>query len=1031
MSTMSAPTDRTWARLASWVVLGISSLTGSQSCGQAPDFNRDVRPILADKCFACHGPDAGSREADLRLDRRAAAKRVLGADAPRDSQLIARIRSADPDVRMPPPEAPKQLSDAERKTLEAWIAAGAPYAEHWAFVLPNAPVPPTGSAWAESPLDAFIERSLIEIGLEPSPPADALTLVRRAYLDVLGLPPTPAEADYWASRLAESERAWPALVDRLLTSPHYGERWARVWLDAARYADSDGFEKDKPRFVWAYRDWVIRAFNRDQPYDAFVIEQIAGDMLENATEDQIIATGFLRNSMINEEGGVDPEQFRMEAMFDRMDAIGKSVLGLTIQCAQCHSHKFDPISQREYYQMFAFLNDCHEANVAAYSLLQREQRDSVLRGVRELEDSLRKDTPDWRERMAAWEREVAERPSTPWTVLRPKEDTSGGQKHYVLEDASVLAQGYAPTRHETSFETQTSQQRITAFRLELMNDPNLPRGGPGRSIHGLCALTEFKATLQPLDGSEKPVQAEFVSATASVNPPETPLDAIFNDRSKKRRVTGPVEFALDRKDETAWGIDRGPGRSNIPEQAVFVLKEPIEHASGWKVTLRVRQMHGGWNSDDNQNNNLGRFRFACTDSDSPQAEAIPQRVREALRQPLDQRDAASNAAAFSYWRTLVPEFAETNEAIEELWRQHPDGTTQLVLQQRPSPRPTAVLVRGDFLKPAEPVAPGAPQFLHPIRHEAERASRLEFAQWLVSRESPTTARAWVNRVWQEYFGTGLVETSEDLGTQSPPPVNRDALDWLATRFMDDGWSTKWLQRQILLSQAYRQASRRTDENRRADPSGRWLSRYPRRRVHAETVRDVALASSGLLDCRVGGPSVFPPAPAFLFKPPASYGPKTWNQSQGGDLYRRALYTFRFRSAPYPMLQTFDAPPGETACVRRPQSNTPLQPLVTLNHETFMQAARNLASESFRHAPLAADSARIAWMFRRCVTRPPSKAELGVLSKLLADQLRHFAENAEDAKALIADETISASGERAAWTVVARVLLNLDETISHP
>ncbi len=895
---------------------------GGAVSAQKLDFNRDVRPILSDKCFACHGPDASQRQADLRLDRRQAAIDA-GAIVPGAADrggLIERVFSDDDELRMPPPEAPKQLTDDERQVLRSWIEQGAAYATHWAFEPPVQSPPPEHSPSASNAIDAFILARLQKAGLTPSPSADAITLVRRAYLDVLGLPPDPQDADAWVQRLQTDDGAgvdpvqWGVFVDQLLASQHYGERWGQLWLDAARYADSDGFEKDKPRFVWAYRDWVIQSLNRDLPYDQFLIHQIAGDMLANkgpsaeggSAEDQVIATGYLRNSMINEEGGIDPEQFRMEAMFDRMDAIGKGVLGLTIQCAQCHTHKFDPLTQREYYQMFAFLNNCHEANVAAYTNNERQQRDRLLDEIRSIELSLQKANPDWREQMHAWETEATDS-QVAWRILRPEEDASGGQKHYVLDDHSVLAAGYAPTRHETAFDVNASATRITAIRLELLNDPNLPRGGPGRSIHGLCALTEFKLSAAPIDDPAQAKNVEFASATASVNPAVTPLDTIFDDRSKKKRVTGPIEMALDGKDETAWGIDRGPGRSNVPEEAVFVLKQPLEQENGVRLTLRLRQMHGGWNSDDNQNNNLGRFRFSYTDAEQPQADPVPVAVRDILRIPSAQRSNAQQGTVFSYWRTLVPQWSEANQQIENLWRQHPRGATQLVLQRREPPRETSVLARGDFLKPIEPVTPGVPAFLHDLETSrgdpSEQApTRLDFARWLASDRSPTTARAIVNRIWQAYFGAGLVQTPEDLGAQSPPPSHPELLDWLAVEFMRSGWKLKELSRWILTSNVYRQSSRFSAppasvsheepklasgastsnppavDPRQVDPTNRLLWRYPRRRVDAESVRDIALAASGLLDRRLGGPSVHPPAPDFLFQPPASYGPKTWNES---------------------------------------------------------------------------------------------------------------------------------------------------------
>jgi hypothetical protein len=891
--------------------------------------------------------------------------------------------------------------------------------------------------------------------------------LRRLSLDLVGLPPTIAEVDAFLAD--QSEKTYENVVDRLLASPHYGERWARIWLDAARYADSDGYEKDKSRQVWAYRDWVINAFNQNLPYDRFIIEQIAGDLLPTATPDQLMATGFLRNSMINEEGGVDPEQFRMEAMFDRMDAIGKGVLGLTIQCAQCHSHKFDPLTQEEYYRMFAFLNNSYESNVAAYTPGEQMLRADIFRQIREIEAGLQHQAPDWPERMARWEESVAAN-QPEWTVIQSSEDDpSGGQKMYRLKDGSYLCQGYAPTKHDVTITMTTPVQNITAFRLEQLTDPNLPLGGPGRSIKGTAALTEFKVRVKPIGKPDKGEFVKFVKATADANPAEKPLDAIYDDKSSKNRVTGPVEMAIDGKDETAWGIDIGPDRRNRPCKAVFVAEKPIAYEEGVEIEVHLVQNHGGWNSDDNQNHNLGRFRLAVTTAPDPVADPLPADVRSALAVSRDARTPAQTAALFSYWRTTVPEWHEANAKIEELWKQHPEGSSQLVLSERSEPRTTHMLERGDFLKPATSVAPGVPAFLHPLPAGAP-ATRLSFAQWLADRKSPTTARSFVNRVWQTYFGTGLVSTSEDLGSQSETPSHPELLDWLAVEFMKPedsnrelihqtdnlkrnpelwrrawflsdaqncgNWDIKRLHRLIVMSATYRQASKVTPELLAKDPFNRLLARGPRIRVDAEVVRDVALAASGLFDPTVGGPSVFPPAPDFLFAPPASYGPKTWKTDTGTGRFRRALYTFRYRSVPYPALQAFDAPNGDFSCVRRTRSNTPLQALTSLNEPIFLECARGLAQQTLRDGG-ANDAERATYAFRRCLARLPSATESATLLTLLAKEVERFSDDKHNPWELAAADPEhppelpvgTTPAQLAAWTAVSRVLLNLDETIT--
>jgi hypothetical protein len=765
--------------------------------------------------------------------------------------------------------------------------------------------------------------------------------------------------------------------------------------------------------------------------------------------------------MLNEEGGVDPEQFRMEAMFDRMDAIGKSVLGLTIQCAQCHSHKYDPLTQEEYYRMFAFLNNCDEANAAVYTPADEMKRATIFRRVREIEAQLQHDHPGWGQQLAAWEERVR-RDMPEWRVVRPELDASGGQKHTLLPDGSILAAGYAPTKHTTDFTARGDGGPITAVRLELLTDPNLPRGGPGRSIYGLCALTEFRVEAAPADHPDARQAVRIASATADVNPAEKELEPIFDDRSKRRRVTGPIAYAIDGKDETAWGLDDGPGRCNVPRQAVFVFEKPVQFPQGARLTFHLTQNHGGWNSDDNQNNNLGRFRFSVTAAEKPVADPLPAGARQALAVPAAQRSPAQSAALFSAFRLTVPEWAAANQEIERLWQEHPQPASQLVLHERDTARETHRLERGNFLKPANRVEPGVPAFLHPLPPGA-RLDRLTFARWLVDPRSPTTARSIVNRVWQTYFGTGIVRTSEDLGLQSEAPSHPELLDWLAATFVataDDGrrsidggrlspsivrrpssavacgWSLKSLHRLIVTSATYRQSSRARPEGVARDPENRLLWRGARFRVDGEIVRDIALAASGLLNPQVGGPSVYPPAPEFLFLPPASYGPKQWPVSTGPDRYRRALYTFRYRSVPYPALQTFDAPNGDQSCVRRTRSNTPLQALTTLNEPLFVECARALALKTVREGG-ATDAERLSYTFRRCLSRKPNSQEAAVLLDLLEKQGARFAGGKLDPWALAAPdpkERLALPGDLsparlAGWVVVARALLNLDETIT--
>jgi mono/diheme cytochrome c family protein len=1048
------------------------------------DFVRDIQPIFAANCARCHG--AEKQMGQLRLDDKKVAARVIIPGKSKDSRLLHRILGLNNEAQMPKGGEPLKAEQID--LIRRWIDQGADWPEgkaveakkHWAYIAPVRPALPTtqNKTWSRNPIDRFILARLEKDSLTPSAEADKVTLLRRLSLDLTGLPPTPEEVDAYLRDV--SPRAYEKQVDRLLASPHYGERWGRHWLDAARYSDSDGYEKDKQRFVWFYRDWVINSLNKDKPYDQFIIEQIAGDMLPNPTQEQIVATGFLRNSMINEEGGIDPEQFRMEAMFDRMDAIGKAVLGVTIQCAQCHNHKFDPLKQEEYYKLFAFLNNSNESNVIVYTPEEQMKRANLMSETREIEAKLREIKPDWMQLMNAWEDRVRnDQPE--WKIIQPAaEDIStGGQRYLPQPDGSILALGYAPTKHRVKLEIKTDVQNITGFRLELLNDPNLPMNGPGRSMWGTCALTEFEAFAAPAKDEKKSEKVKIARGTADVNPPETELAPIFEDKSRRRRVEGPIEYALDGKDDTAWGINAGPGQRNIPRKAVFAAEKPISNEGGTALTIYLKQLHGGWNSDDNQSNNIGRFRLSITTAPNPVADPLPTNVREILSVPRDRRTKAQVETLFGYWRTTVPEFESYNKQIAEIWKKHPEGSSQLVLNERGQLRDTHMLKRGDWLKPDKTVEPGVPAFLNPLP-AGVRPDRLAFGKWLVSRDSPTTARSIVNRIWQSYFGTGIVSTSEDLGKQAETPSHPELLDWLAVELMEpsageterrrdggterrrDGvtnqsafriphsasriphsegsqakpWSLKHIHRLIVTSAAYRQTSNVTPKMMEKDPYNRLIARGPRYRVEGEIVRDIALSASGLLSPKVGGASVFPPAPEFLFQPPVSYGPKPWLESTGEDRYRRALYTFRYRSVPYPMLQAFDAPPGDQACVRRARSNTPLQALTALNETLFMEASRALALKTVKEGGVT-DAARLNFAFRRVLARKPTVQESSELLHLLNKQQERFVAGQANPWNLAADDPEKSyplpkgatMEQLAAWTAVSRVLLNLDETIT--
>ena len=998
-----------------------------------PDFDRDVRPIFAEHCAQCHGADDASRAGGLRLDRREAA--LAGGDSgvpaivagnPDSSPLVHRVTSADPDLVMPPPGVNKPLAPAQVETLRRWIETGAEYAVHWAFVPPvKRPLP--GTDPTAHPIDAFVGARLAAAGLGFSPPADDATLCRRIHLDVVGLPPQPADIAAFASAGPDST------VDRLLASPRYAEKWARHWLDVARYSDSNGYEKDLPREMWAWRDWVIAALDRDLPYDRFVIEQVAGDLLPGATQDQVVATGFLRNSMLNEEGAIIPEEFRMVEMFDRMDCLGKAVLGLTTQCAQCHSHKFDPLTQREYYGLFAFLNDTFDARSFVHTPEQLATLAEIRARVAAVEDDVRRARPGWREECDAWARAVAER-LVPWTPIRMDDMSSTGLLTHPtqLDDGSILMLGHRDG--EIVFEAEPVLAGATGLQLEALPNGDLFMGGPGRD--GAWGIAELTAAVKRPGGEAwEPLPLTAPSADYS-NPERIDVRPASADgkQPEKRLVQGPVDALVDGNPETVWESDRGALVRHQASVAVVRFAAPLDLPPGSRLKITLRMPAGG--APGQQSRMLGCCRFSLTGAREPAAPAIDHAAILAIRTPAEGRGADEESAIFRAWMQSVADLAPQVERITAAWRGVPTApTTVLHLAVRPEAarRRTHLLDRGEWNKPLAEVAPAVPEVLHPLPDDGP-ADRLAFARWLVDRRSPLAARVAVNRVWQAIFGVGLVETADDFGTRTPLPEYRDLLDWLAVDFMEHGWSQKRLVRQILASRTYRQSSRATAELLARDPGNRLLARGPRFRVDAETVRDVALANAGLLTERVGGAPVYPPVPQNVLD--FNYVRIDWPTATGPERYRRSLYLFRRRSMPDPLLSAFDAPNGDTACARRLRSNTPLAALAGLNEPVFVEAARALALRVLRDGGND-DAARIDHAFLLCTGRAPLAAERETLARFLDAQRRRIADGwlsarevASGAPEALPELPAGASPQdAAAWTLAARVLLNLDEAVT--
>ncbi|HEY1065641.1 MAG TPA: DUF1549 domain-containing protein, partial [Pirellulales bacterium] len=652
------------------------------------DYRRDVHPILTEHCFLCHGPDEAGRQGGLRLDLRDDALKAgdsgevaIAPGRPDESALVRRIASHDESEVMPPPERKQKLTAEQIAVLKNWVSQGAKYDEHWAFVAPRKAALPIAAESPKSanPIDSFARAGLEKVGLKPSPPASPETLCRRLHLDLIGIPPTPAELDAFAAEAAKDRgQAVAALAEKLLASPHFGEKWARHWLDVARYADSDGYEKDLPRQQWAYRDWVVRATNADLPYDQFLIEQLAGDLLPNPTQDQIVATGFLRNSMINEEGAILAEQFRMDAMFDRMDAVGKAALGLSLQCAQCHTHKYDPITHHEYYSLFAFLNNAYDATSRIYTPSQQVKVNEVRTNVANALQGFKTVHEEWPMRLAEWEDEQR-RDAIFWEVLTPEEtEVIGGLAHPdVLTDGSIITFGHKITRGDL-WATTRAVGPLTGLRIDALTHGDLPFGGPGRSPEGTFALSEIVVEASPADVEPPTWQAvPLTNATADFSPPERPLEAPYRN-DKDGRMVGPAGFAIDGKDETAWCPDRGPGRRNVASHLVVKFAAPLEHATGTRLKVTLKYRHSGADSAGRTNNFLGRFRLSTTADPEPVADPYNADVRTALALPRESRSDAQSDAVFLAWLSQAPDGAETLAAVDRAWAEFPAHETTLL-----------------------------------------------------------------------------------------------------------------------------------------------------------------------------------------------------------------------------------------------------------------------------------------------------------------------------------------------------------------
>lgn len=984
-------------------------------------FNHDIRPILAGNCYDCHGPDEDTRKAGLRLDTfdGATSGGAIVPGKPDASEVLKRLTTTDHDDRMPPAETKRTVTPEQVDKLRAWIRDGAEYQKHWAFMPPVNEQPPgvKRTDWPRNEIDHFVLARLEAEGLEPSPPADRYTLIKRAYLDLIGLPPTPREADAFARD--KSPKAYEKVVERLLKSKHYGERWARKWLDIARYSDTNGYEKDRHRSIWPYRDWVINAINDGMPFDQFTIEQIAGDMLPNAGVSQRVATGFHRNTMLNEEGGIDPLEFRFYAMVDRVSTTGTAWLGLTLMCVQCHTHKYDPIQHAEFYSIMAYLNNADEPDLEVPSAELRRQRKKLEFEIAAAERNLVNRFPfpnnikfsagardskevkqlreEWVEkRFAAWINEEQER-SVDWNVLEPISVSSTLPKLTVLEDHSVLASGDQTKRDIYKTKLESGSQRITALRLEVLPHPSLPAGGPGFAYYEGPKGDFFLSELKVVAGG-RPVKIKSATETYAKN-------AIGR---------GKVSAALtvDGEGGTGWSTAKGTGKRHV---AVYVLQKPLAGVETIDVEMLFERHYPA---------GIGRYRIAVTDaSGEVPARAVPDAVERALRGDSSDWDWEEKQLVFNYFLSVDPGLQEAREEIAKMKARLPAYPSTLVFRERPRnhPRATHRHHRGEYTQPKETVKAGIPKMFG--ESGAAPKDRLGFARWLVNGKNPLTGRVVMNRHWESFFGRGLVITTEDFGTQSSPPSHPRLLDWLATELVRRKWSLKEMHRLIVTSATYRQDSRVSADLLKRDSMNQLLARGPRIRIDAEIVRDLALSAGGLMTDKLGGPSVFPPQPASVTE--LSYGRYKWNTSKGPDRYRRSLYTYAKRTAPFAAYLTFDGVSGESCVVKRNRSNTPLQALTLLNDEVFVEAAQALG----KLAHGKSDPAR--FIFRRCLVRPPTTWEMDQLKDFQRRQLARLKSGRLKAAEIVAagDAKSPTADELAAWTMTARAVINFDETIT--
>ena len=1039
------------------------------AAGSAPaatvDFAREVYPIFQRACFECHGVE--KQKGKLRLDSREeafkAAEVIVKGNASQ-SELYRRITlpKGHDDIM---PNRGEPLSKTEAERIKAWIDSGAAWPDdvkpgkHWAYVKPVRPEVPEiqkPKAKVRSPIDNFILARLEKEGLSLSPEAEPAVLVRRVYLDLIGLPPSPKDVDeYLDSALRPPHSAFESLVDRLLASPQFGERWARPWLDLARYADSHGFQRDDLRDLWPYRDWVIRALNVDMPFTQFTIEQLAGDLLPNATQDQKVATGFNRSAPTNVEAGTEPEETRVNQVLDRINTLGAVWLGTTLECCQCHNHKYDPFTQRDYYRLFAFFNNTaleadranpkvpgsirfigptmdltdaqtdaerakHKATVAQLNadITAREQQ--LLDGMEKFEADLARAVKSAAQTHAL---DIADF------------DSKAGSSHKILDDKSVLlSDDNTPANDTYTATVHTKLAGITGFKLEALTDDSLPGKGPGRGDESRpnFVLNQFLITVAQAGKESAAAPVKLVKAKASFSQKSWDVENLLKpDKDKK----------------SGWAINPQFHQSHW---ATFTTDRPVGFAEGTTLTFKLVHEFGGGRT-------IGRLRLSALTGD-PRAESIPADLTQILATPKMKRTAAQtkklNEYCFAQDKSLAAMKAQKRNAELRVLGLKQSAT--LVMQELDQLRPSAMFNRGNYTDKGEPVQPGTPEVLHPFERVAadmrrltsnaehgtpsaeqsqslvtSAASRLDLARWLVDRENPLVARVTVNRWWAELFGHGLVTTPEDFGLKGELPTHPELLDWLACEFMDNGWSMKKLLKTIVMSATYRQSSKVTPELFSRDDQNLLYARGPRFRLDAETIRDNVLAVAGLLSLKQGGPPIRPPQPDGLWE---KVGGQKYDYviSPGDEKYRRGIYVVWKRGSPYPSFVNFDATARLACKVKRSRSNTPLQALTLLNDPVYVEAAQALARRVLTEEPVTSVELRIRHAFRLALVRAPKDAEVAALKRLYDAEFAAYQKDAKAAKELLGGNLPvknASPAEFAAMYSVSSALLNLDEAIT--